>query len=252
MAKYLESCQRIWTGYKFYACGSSVLRKGFEDVGAANHANDSLDYAATFYRRGESDLEHQAKVAWLASAFMDNFPRFFSEERYYTLPADVWCRLTVALCHDAGEVIIGDVLDDGSSEHDKKDAAEFAAFSQMLVTYAISQHDIRNLYKAFQNKSSHEAMAIVALDKLEAILVNLLLESYGIYGKVSIKDQPTEQDLRFIELAESDAAADVWYLHMTERTLKGFPPEILEPVITLISVAEREVRKRDHYKYPVY
>lgn len=246
MNPYLEPCQRIWEGYKFYARGASVIRKGFEHVGAASHTDDSLDFASTFWRRSESILEHQAKVAWLASAFMSNFPSYFGGEKFYIVPFDIWLRITEGLIHDSGESEIGDILDDGNPEHGAKDKAELAAFEKILVAYSpTAQQEILKLFKAFQDKSTHEAMALVALDKAEAVLTNFLLEIHGIHGKISAKPHPTEQDLYYAKLAGSDAAADVWYMHMLGRTTKDFPPDIMRPVNTLIGVASYDVHGED-------
>lgn len=243
MNDYFEPCQRIWEGYKIYASGASVIRKGFENVGLAVRTDDSLDLAATFYRRSESILEHQAKLAWLASAFISNFPAYFGGERFYTVPFDIWMRITVALTHDVGEVEIGDILDDGNPDHDAKDEAELEAFRKILIAYSpTAQYEVLQLFKAFQNKKSHEAMALAALDKAEAILTILLLESKGLWGRISAKAQPSELDLRFSKLTGSDLAADIWYMHMQERSTVGFPPDIMEPVTTLLSIAARDVR----------
>lgn len=255
MAKYLESeylepCQRIWEGYKVYASGASVIRKGFENVGAAIRTNDSLNFASTFFRRSESDLEHQAKTAWLASVFMSNFPTYFGGERFYTVPFDIWLRITVALTHDAGEFEIGDILDDGNPKHDTKNKAELAAFRKLLIAYSpTAQREVFELYKAFQKKDTREAMALVALDKTEAILTNLFLESKGIHGRISAKSNPTELDKHYAELIGSDRAADVWYMHMLEHSAKGFLPDIMEPVVTLLNVAARDVRGEDSLKF---
>ena len=161
MEKNLKPYQRIWEGYKFYTMGGSVIRKGFESVGAAINTDDSLDFVSTFWRRSESDLEHQAELAWLTSAFIDNFPDYFGDMHHGTVPMDIWLRINLALCHDTGEAIIGDILDDGGPAHDTKDQAELAAFKKILIAYTpATQRELLKLFTSFQKKDSHVAMCI--------------------------------------------------------------------------------------------
>lgn len=236
------TCERIWRGYQTYASCTSVIRKGFELMGATNIINDELDLKSTFMRRGDSTLEHQAKTAWLASAFMSNFPDFFGKNITCETSPEVWTYLTTALCHDAGEAIIGDIPDDGNPLHDAKDAAELEAFQDLI--YAFSFFDRKGLlkvFKSFQKKDSHPARAIFALDKTEAILTNLMLEKCGIYGSIKVKNNPTERDLHFAEVSGSDLAADIWGAQMLTQ-FKGFPQEITQPVCELLNVAAKDVR----------
>lgn len=123
-----EAYKRIWDGYRLYAGTAYVSRKGFELVGLTKDTEMPLPVAETFVRRGESAMEHQAKTAWLAMAFNDNFPLFFSDmDSAYSL---AYLMMTVGLCHDVGEVAIGDIPDDGNPLHDKKDAAEREVFKK--------------------------------------------------------------------------------------------------------------------------
>ena len=245
--EYLYPCKRIWDGYKIYARGASVIRKGFELVGAAEITDDTLNLGSTFSRRSESILEHQAKVAWLASAFMSNFPGFFGEQNTYVMSLDIWMIITTALCHDTGETIIGDIPDDGNPLHDKKDKAELEAFKQLLTAYGFNdRRELLEMFEAFQERSSHPAQALYALDKLEAVLTHLILEEHGIYGCISAKATPTDKDLYYAELAGSDAAADAWGVHMFSR-MAGFPPEITCPVFAMLEVASQDSRGK---KFP--
>lgn len=244
--EYRDFAERVWAGYKFYARGSSVIRKGFENTGVAIHADDSLDYAATFYRRSESDLEHQAKTAWLALVFMANLPWYFGGERYYTVPIDIWLRYNISLTHDSGEVEIGDIMDDGNPDHKTKDKAELEAFQKILIAYPeIYRQEAIGLFKAFQKKNTREGMAIAALDKLDAIFTNLYLEKCGLRGSIYDKPHPTELDIYYAEKYGSDAPADVWCAHMLDRTTKDFPPDIMEPIIAVVIAASIDVRGKE-------
>lgn len=240
--EYIYPCQRIWKGYKVYASGASVIRKGFELVGAAEITDDSLDLSSTFWRRSESILEHQAKVAWLATAFINNFPGYFGEQNTYIPPLNTWFLITTALCHDVGETVGGDIPDDGNPLHDTKDDAELAVFKKFVSAYAFNERrELIELFETFQNRTSRPAQALYALDKLDAVLTHMVLESHGIYGRISAKKNPTERDLYHAKQIGSDIGADVWGVQMLSK-LEGFPTEVVQPVFTMLSVASLDVR----------
>ena len=240
--EYQYTCERIWKGYQIYASCASVIRKGFELVGAANITNDSLDINSTFIRRGDSVLEHQAKTAWLASVFLSNFPDFFGKGITCETSPEVWAYITTALCHDAGESKIGDIPDDGSLLHDTKDAVELETFQEFIYAYSFfDRRELLKTFKSFQRKDSHPARALFALDKAEAVLTHLMLEKCGIYGSIEAKNNPTERDLRYAEIAGSNLAADIWGAQMITK-FEGFPQEITQPIFELLNVAAQDVR----------
>ena len=236
------TCERIWKGYQIYANCASVIRKGFELVGAANITNDSLDLNSTFMRRSDSALEHQAKTTWLASVFLSNFPDFFGKGITCETSPEVWTYITTALCHDVGESIIGDIPDDGSLLHDTKDAVELEVFQEFVCAYSFfDRRELLRTFSSFQERGSHPARALYALDKTEAILTLLVLEKCGIYGNLEARENPTKRDLSFAKMADSKLAADIWGAQMITR-FEGFPPEIIHPIYELLTVASYDVR----------
>ena len=242
MHDYKNACRKIWRGYLTYAKGASVIRRGFETTGASVVANDSLHFNNTFFRRGESILEHQAKTAWLASAFMSNFPDYFGTETTHGYSIDDWIIIVTALCHDVGETDIGDIPDDGNPLHDTKDEAELIAFADFVKAYSyVDQGRLFKLFGVFQEKESNAACALYAIDKTEAVLTNLVLEKYGIKGSIANKENPTSRDLFFAKAIGSELAADVWGAQMSAR-IKSYPPNIARPVFTLLNTAARDVR----------
>ena len=243
--EYRYTCERIWRGYQIYASCASVIRKGFELVGAANITNDALDLSSTFMRRSESVLEHQAKTAWLASVFLSNFPDFFGKGITCETSPAVWTYITTALCHDVGESKIGDIPDDGNPLHDAKDATELEAFRDFIYAYSFFDRDkLLRMFKSFQDKDSHQAKALFVLDKTEAVLTHMVLEKCGIYGSIKEKENPTERDLRFAKITGSDLAADIWGSQMIAR-FKGYPQEITCPVYELLNIAAQDVRGKN-------
>ncbi len=247
---YKNICRRIWEGYKTYAFGAAVIRKGFESFGATIDSNDSMHFNSIFFRRGESILEHQAKTAWLASVFTSNFPDFFGSKAVFRLAQSDWAIITTALCHDVGETEIGDILDDGNRLHDAKDEAELNVYKSFIKAYSYAdQARLLDLFMAFQDKNSNPGRALYALDKTEAVLTNLILEKYGIKGDLSRKKNPTGRDLFYAEVTGSKLASDIWGSQMSSR-LKNFPSAISEPVFTLLKVASYDIRGEEFFWLP--
>lgn len=238
----LRTSQKIWNGYKTYAKGASVIRRGYENVGAANTIDDSLNYRSTFIRRSESILEHQAKTAWLASVFASNCPTYFGQD-YPILPSSMfWMLFVTELCHDVGELEHGDIPDNGSRQHEIKDQEELSVFRSFVEVYnSIDQNEILALYKTFQDKDSYLGQALFALDKCEAVLTHLLLEDNGLYGNLSANPHPTQQECYYSIVTGSKFAADTWGYQMKDQ-IESYPLSITQPIFMLLATASREVR----------
>lgn len=227
----------IWKAYQTFATTAAVLRKGYEQSGMTKMTEDTVPNIADSFRwRGESDLEHQAKVAWLALVFFWKFG--------FHWHIGIWSLIVVALCHDVGEVEIGDIPDDGNPLHDTKDQIERNMFEKMVDRAFRSKirrkHKLMKLFDDFQHRKNRGA-AIFALDKLEAVLMQLLCEKHGNVGDLEKKENCTEQDKRLMEFTGSSKTADIWAAHMCLH-IKGFPSWIKIPVLGLLDTAVRDVR----------
>ena len=235
--------KEIWDAYQLYASTCAVRRKGFELVGMTAPTPDEVpDIADSFVSRGESDLEHQAKVSWLASAIIGSGNDTFFE----LLPhqsARLWSIITVALCHDVGEISVGDIPHDGNALHDTKDEIEKEVFNKMADIY--SPWNFRFLavgnFKNFQDKTTHNGKAIYALDKLDAVLTQLLYEKHGCSGSILLKPEPTDSDNYYMQMTGTDNSADCWAAH-TVSLIRDFPPQIKNVVLDLIDIAVHDVR----------
>lgn len=235
--------EMVWEAYQLYAKTAAVRRKGFELAGMTEKTDDIVpDIAESFMARGESDLEHQAKVAWLALAFMAGpagyriiWPRG---------PVETWAIATVALCHDVGEVEIGDIPHDGNALHDTKDEIELKVISEMAEIYSTANWRRSRMlfaFTEFQNKTTPCGMALFALDKLESVLMQLLCEKHGCCGMITARENPTELDKYFMRMTKSEKSSDCWAAH-TCSLIRDFPDWIKCPVLTLLDVAVRDVR----------
>ena len=223
-----------------YASAAFVGRKGFELIGLTEIRGE-VDVPETFYRRGESGLEHQAKVAFLYILFANNFPRPFGRSSFSDL-----AMLTmdmVLLSHDIGEIEIGDIPDDGNPLHAQKDEAEMKVFINLMQTgfnkYGGKMGE--GYFRAFQKCNNTLGQIMYALDKLEAVLTQIYFEQYEIYGTITAKPYPTELDNYFMRITGTPSAVDCWAAHMKSR-INNFPDSVRDPIYAVLEVAIRDVR----------
>ena len=88
--------------------------------------------------------------------------------------------LKVALNHDIGELVVGDVVDDGRKEHDDKKDPEWGAvqnhyFSQPEQTYL----SLKSIHRGFENADTFLGQTIKLADKLDFIAELIKLNSDG-------------------------------------------------------------------------
>ena len=236
---------RIWKGYKYLSNLSFVNRSGYQLIGISESIGQEETIEKRVRRRGESDMEHSAKVAYLCSVFISHFPE---EICLYTScngehwSDTVWLLITTTLLHDVGEVATGDIPDDGNPIHGTKDQREREAFEQyMLGAFALD--DILPLKIAYTDFQDHKGLGqfIYMLDKLEAVLHLIWLEQYEIYGDINAKPIPTAQDRHFANLAGTPCATDCWAAHVKDL-FKDLPPELTHHAFELLRVAILDVR----------
>ena len=239
---YADACKRIWKGYKLYASGCGTARKGFECGGQTQPTDENPCSVDRFVYRGESILEHQAKVAWLFTTFLSNFSDNFGA-MYPRLISGLWQYFAVAaLTHDAGESTIGDIPDDGRAEHDTKDGLELDFYNEFVEAYhPRHQGKILDAFVQFQDKSSIPGQLVYALDKTDFVLTALFLEKHGHHGCIKFKSFPTDRDRYFMQVTETSVAADCWAAHLV-TILSELPSTIRGPIMVLIDTAVRDVR----------
>lgn len=236
---YQEKCKKIWEGYRLYSATAYVIRKGFELVGLSE-VGEIENVKNTFLKRGESVLEHQAKTAWLCGVFASNFVDFFDGNDMSL--ADFWYLTTVLLCHDVGEVAIGDIPDDGGAARIDKDVTELKVLLGFTEAYDnVDSCILLDIFRSFQVKDTKYGEALYALDKLEAVMTLLLLERNGHTSVNLEKKYLTEADRYYMELTGTNCAADCWAAHLVVNT-KGFSDVVTRPVLTLLETAMIDVR----------
>ena len=256
--QYDAASKRIWESYQTYTRHSFVLRTGYFLIGAAQspvtgeELSESELISRTFFERGESDLEHQAKTAWLCSVFANNYRNYFFGKEFFIKPTsedfskgviinyEKWILVLVGLIHDTGETV--DIPDDGNALHGTNDADERAVIERFVEAYLpVTGSRLLRRFDEFQNKSTRMGKALFAIDKLEAILTLLYLEKHGCRGYITNKPNITERDKRTMDVIGVSCATDCWAAQAVEQ-IKKYPPEILEPVLSLLNIAAADVR----------
>lgn len=246
--KEFDEFDRIWMSYRMFKGEAEVPRSGYylchiypdPDEKFTYHEWDRDGYRREKYItprdvRFESVLEHSAGVAHLVEDMATWFPKLFP---------DVDMARKLALKHDIGELYTGDIADDGRPEHDQKERDEQAVFLEWLMNTQPEDtwEDTYQFYLEFQDKSTPRGQALYAADKLEAILQLLNYERCGWYGDVSLKNPPTEQDLKSSEITGTFNPTDVWAYHFKTIVWDQLNPEITLPFICVLDSAVTDVR----------
>lgn len=146
------------------------------------------------------------------------------------------------LMHDVGEIKRGDALDDGSGEHEARLKDEAEVFEEMLTYLPESEVEwFRTMRERFENYEGHTAGLDKIIDKLEAILYLLFLETKGLFGWLRNKEYPSERDLKMAEFAGTDCCTDVWTVHYRTMAEK-VPVDIREVANSILRQSFLTVR----------
>lgn len=238
----LNEFDKIWMSYQMFKREAEVPRSGYYLCNIYPNPNKVLmcpnpggwDYVRIGDVRAESVLEHSAAVAHLVEDIAAWFPELFP---------DVELAKKIALRHDIGEIYSGDIADDGRPEHDQKEDMEQDVFLEWLFTQPVDTwEDTFQFYLEFQDRSTPRGQALYAADKLEAILQLLNYEERGWYGDVSLKNPPTEQDLKSMEMTGASSPTDVWAYHFKTIVWDQLSPEVTLPFICILDSAVTDVR----------
>lgn len=217
-----------WKAYKMKCETSFVTRNGIIACGVVKEPN-----VENLYEKPEFVSEHEGRSAFLYALLI------------------AWCKenngpdclrkiessdMFLLLCHDIGEILNGDALDDGSSPHDESRHDETKLFSEFCDYLPIGLDlSIRHRYGCFENyNGSLLTKFCKVVDKAEAIAFQLFLATKGFTGDIMKKEHPSGRDLRFGRLIGCNKSIDVWTLHFRVVT-KGIEEELLEPVTAFLN-----------------
>ncbi len=208
---YLSAAKNLWGSFVAYFNLQEVIRSGFTRTGIygfwfdPNDPDDNPEEQATARKYLISTTgAHSGRTANLLSDMMELYPTSFSN-------VDKYLAVKVALCHDIGERVVGDISADGSKAHIEKEEREWQA---VLDYYDHLPVDIRQqvaeLHREFDKGTSFMGQAIRVADKLDALGELIINEGRGRKGDVLKKREPSEQDKLYAEIIGSGNCTDEW------------------------------------------
>lgn len=204
---HTEAYTGIWKQYEtFKSRQSQVIRSGYAICDIYDKQLLQMSDQELIRTRGESDLEHAAGMAIITNAFMQWFPNLLSQD-----PEKRYRILFTCLTHDAGEISIGDIPNDGrlnDDEINQKHIKELAFMQEMsnLMPPTHAETFLQD-YVAFSNRDGPEGYFIHLIDKLEALLQHAFYEKVGIKG---ISGDESPRDIAQKAITGSNHPLDNW------------------------------------------
>lgn len=167
----LSAAQILWDNWDKYDNLDQVYREGFLKIRAYGYGDEARDLMDRYH--AETTLIHSFRAALLFSDIMDLYPSYYKDVDKYTA-------LKVALNHDIGELVVGDVCDDGRQEHEDKKYAEWAAVERHYFCYEDETYlRYKAVHREFEDSSTFLGQSIRMADKLDFIAKLIKLESRG-------------------------------------------------------------------------
>ena len=167
----LSSAQILWDNWSKHDDLDSVYRQGFlvaRVYGFGNEAKPMIDKYHV-----ESVLAHSARVAILLSDMMDLWPTLFEK-------VDKYAVIKVALNHDIGELLVGDVVDDGRIEHEQKKDPEWEAVQDHYFVFSDQVYlNCKKIHREFEEANTFLGQSIKLADKLDFIAELIKLSGDG-------------------------------------------------------------------------
>lgn len=234
--------RRFYEAYKLLTALRDVKRVGFilaNSFGPEEQKELKKKGGAWFKNRVHSDQEHCDGCKNVIILLDMIYPEILksTEEEIEDYGYDRFRLLIRGMMeHELGEIPSGDIASDGTRNEEEKDREELefvSAWSSKCFDPTIAILNVR-IFEEMQLKSTEIGMLLFWIDKIEAVLFNLILEEYGQTGFVTAKPDITDLDKNAMELTNDPRCADVWLcntLVTNPKLLKfRFTPIFLEIV----------------------
>lgn len=141
-------------------------------------------------KRFENDAEHSFSTAMIVWLFADSF-----EEKL-----DLEKALKMTLMHDLVEIYAGDTyLFDQKARLDKKEREDKAAKQLFEILPTRLQKEFFNLWKEYEDRKTAEARFVQAMDKLQPIIQNILVEGKSWKEFGASRKMIKEHKLKFVK-----------------------------------------------------
>ncbi len=213
---------------------------------------------AFFDNREESDGEHVFGVDTLVLLLPYYYPNEFPKENRDTY-------FVTMHFHELGEAKGGDVAADGTRDDEVQDQKERNYIVHLMDDHMIeAKSEVLPLYDDFLEQKGTIGKNSFLIDKFEAILFNLYLESQGRAGSIAwrmenffdhdLTDQRILNDKECAEITKSDLPADNWLcrLLITKPEVESYPAfEVFRETVQSAAFAVRgkEMSWLDNFRY---
>lgn len=237
----MDNYQKIWRGYSQFKSLAYVVRTGFGYSGVYSIYPNELKPGKNRKPLPESDLEHVAGMMKLIRLISWYFPDIIPKEQLDDF-------LFGAEIHEMGELLTGDIMDDGARNENDKNFIEMVEIREYLRNYAPEEEYSRGLklFKEMQEKKTDFGLTLYFIDKLEANLQAIYYELLGRPGRLSYKEKNygplSDRDKRQRNFTGSDKITDNWAYGLIEKMEKAhfkYAKEFYE----IMSAAIQETRK---------
>lgn len=242
---YLRVAEVAWRIYQLDFKTLHERRLGYSAYGALGM--DPLE------GRAQSVAEHEHLCVTLAHTIQSYLPGFFSTMAWQDI-------LFVLHLHDTSEVWLGDVLDDGGAQHDKKNQREAEINGRFLEMFGWPSAKFQEILKYKDMASEIDRTVITQLmgrfvhlvDKIAALLDLCLCEQMGRPGSMCIKrlnGLVTARDRDSARKTRSIRPLDIWsysfVAHSKARYGCAFDP-LFEAILR---VAVRDTRGEEGFPW---
>lgn len=168
----MSKAQILWDNWSNYDDLQDVYRQGFLKIKAYGFGAEAI-YELDRYNV-DSTLTHSGRSAMLFSDMMDLWPSYFKN-------VDKYIALKVMQNHDIGELVVGDVVDDGRAEHEDKKDPEWDAVATHFSHFPEETYiKCKYVYRDFENSSTFLGQSMKMADKLDFLAKLIKLESQGM------------------------------------------------------------------------
>jgi len=263
-----ETNQRTNTGidlYEAYATFMSlanVRRMGFAKCGSNGRPlrrKGLNEITEPFFKmREQSDAEHTFGTMVLAFLLPIFYPDTFTKE-------DTLAYIATMLHHELGEVVCGDIPEDGTRINASQDKQELSFLKKFLSEYYPREAAEENLtlYRGFLDKNTEIGRNAFLIDKTDAVLYNLFLEQSGRPGSIKWRTEhfgcKTAEgvigDSECAEITKSDLPSDNWLCSLVSNTKEVLTysdfvifREIIQSAAYVVRGGEMDWLKSFHYE----
>ena len=150
------------------------------------------------------------------------------------------------LLHDVGEILHGDIKDDGTRPNDVElEEAEFIQNEILAKVPDIRLRGYINLYLyLMRNHAKGDGELLYMIDKHVLPLAHLVYESFGRGGSLDFKSEPTAEDLASKEYTGSTKPADILLCNTlrADKNQELFKHPAFPILIEIIQSAAKAVR----------